>query len=161
MEEVSAAAASIFEHLARSKATGKKTFSAALSGGLTPRLLYQFLSSPPFAKNIPWKRTHLFQVDERCVAPDHPDSNFRLIRETLLDRVGVPEKNFHRMKAEQADLEQAAQDYAGELARVLKPPQGGFPRLDMVLLGMGPDGHTASLFRGRRRSRSGPPGSGQ
>lgn len=146
LDELSRSAASAFEKASCSKAG--KTFSVALSGGLTPRMLYQILGGQPFAKRIAWENIHLFQADERCVAPDHPDSNYRLIRETLLDRAGVPPGNFHRMKAEQADLEKAAEDYADELARVLKPPKGSVPRLDMIFLGMGPDGHTASLFPG-------------
>jgi 6-phosphogluconolactonase len=148
LEEMSWAAACAFEDLSRLKAIENKTFSAALSGGLTPRLLYQILGSLALAGRIQWKNIQLFQVDERCVPPDHPDSNYRMIRESLLDNADIPAENFHRMQAEQADLEQAARDYAYELARVLQPENGDRPRLDMVFLGMGPDGHTASLFPG-------------
>jgi 6-phosphogluconolactonase len=148
LEEMSWAAACAFEDLSRIKGIEGKTFSAALSGGLTPRLLYQILGSPALAARIGWKNTHLFQVDERCVPPDHPDSNYRMIREVLLDHVEIPAGNFHRMQAEQADLDQAARDYASELARILQPLDGDRPRLDIVFLGMGPDGHTASLFPG-------------
>ena len=148
LEEMSWAAACAFEDLSRLKASEGKTFSAALSGGLTPRLLYQILASPAFAGHVHWKNIQLFQVDERCVPPDHPDSNYRMIREALLDHADIPAENFHRMHAEQADLEQAARDYAHELARVLQPLDGDRPRLDLVFLGMGPDGHTASLFPG-------------
>jgi 6-phosphogluconolactonase len=148
LEEMSWAAVCAFEDLSRLKVMEGKTFSAALSGGLTPRLFYQILGSPALAGRIHWKNVHLFQVDERCVPPDHPDSNYRMIREALLDNVDIPAENFHRMQVEQADLEQAARDYAQELARVLQPQDGDRPHLDIVFLGMGPDGHTASLFPG-------------
>jgi len=148
LEEMSWAAACVFEDLSRLKLIEGKSLCAALSGGLTPRLLYQILASPTLAGRISWKNVQLFQVDERCVPPDHPDSNYRMIREALLDHADIPAENFHRMRAEQGDLEQAARDYAHELARALEPPDGDRPRLDLVFLGMGPDGHTASLFPG-------------
>jgi len=148
LEEMSWAAACAFEDQARVKAMEKKTFSAALSGGLTPRLFYQILGSPALAGRIQWKNVQLFQVDERCVPPDHPDSNYRMIREALLDHADIPAANFHPMPVEQSDLEQAAREYAHELSRILQPYDGDTPRLDMVFLGMGPDGHTASLFPG-------------
>jgi 6-phosphogluconolactonase len=148
LEDMSWAAACVFEDLSHLKAIEDKTFSAALSGGLTPRLLYQILASRALLGRIHWKNIHLFQVDERCVPPDHPDSNYRMIREALLDNTDIPAGNFHRMQAERPDLEQAARDYAHELACVLQPQDGNRPRLDVVFLGMGPDGHTASLFPG-------------
>jgi len=148
LEEMSWAAACAFEDVSRLKLIEGRSLCAALSGGLTPRLLYQILASPDLAGRISWKNIQLFQVDERCVPPDHPDSNYRMIRGALLDNADIPAENFHRMQAEQADLEQAARDYAHELARVLGPQNGDRPHLDMVFLGMGPDGHTASLFPG-------------
>jgi 6-phosphogluconolactonase len=148
LEDLSWAAACAFEDLARLKFVAGKTFCAALSGGLTPRLLYQILAGRALLGRIEWKNVQLFQVDERCVPPDHPDSNYRMIREALLDSGEIPPANFHRMQAEEADLEKAARDYAAELARVLEPQDGLRPRLDIVYLGMGPDGHTASLFPG-------------
>ena len=148
LEDMSWAAACAFEDLARLKFVEGKTFCAALSGGLTPRLLYQILAGRALLGRIEWKNVQLFQVDERCVPPDHPDSNYRMIREALLDSGEIPPGNFHRMQAEEADLEKAARDYAAELARVLEPQNGLRPRLDIVFLGMGPDGHTASLFPG-------------
>jgi len=148
LEEMSWAAACAFEDLARLKLIEDKTFCAALSGGLTPRLLYQILAGRTLVGRIEWKNVQLFQVDERCVPPDHPDSNYRMIREALLESGEIPPENFHRMQAERPDLDQAARDYAAELARVLQPQNGLRPRLDIVFLGMGPDGHTASLFPG-------------
>lgn len=148
LEELSWAAATQFEDLARIKAIEKKTFSAALSGGSTPRVLYEILGSPTFAGRIRWPNVHLFQVDERCVPPDHPESNYRMIREALLSRAALPEANFHRLAAERADYDEACGEYAEEMARVIEPRQDGWPRLELVFLGMGPDGHTASLFPG-------------
>jgi 6-phosphogluconolactonase len=148
LEDMSWAAACAFEDLARLKFIEGKTFCAALSGGLTPRLLYRILAGRALVGRIEWKNVQLFQVDERCVPPDHPDSNYRMIREALLESSEIPAENFHRMQAEEADLEKAAREYAGELAIVLEPQDGLRPRLDVVFLGMGPDGHTASLFPG-------------
>jgi len=148
LEEMSWAAACAFEDLARLKLIDGKTFYAALSGGLTPRLMYQILAGRALLGRIEWQSVQLFQVDERCVPPDHPDSNYRMIREALLDNADIPAENFHRMHAEEADLEQVARNYAQELALALEPQNGLRPRLDIVFLGMGPDGHTASLFPG-------------
>jgi len=146
LQEVSRAAAAHFEKLARAKPGKKEAFSCALSGGLTPRLLYQILGSDAFADRIRWENAHLFQVDERCVPADHPDSNYGMIRETLLSRVSIPDSHVHRMRVEMEDRDEACRQYAKELSRALRPKEGELPRLDMVFLGMGPDGHTASLF---------------
>ena len=148
LEDLSQQAASRFEELANRRITEGHIFAAALSGGSTPRQLYQLLASPPFSDRIPWRSVHLFQVDERCVAPDHPDSNYRMVHEALLSKGLVPALNFHRIAAELPDRDAAARQYADELARILKPHASEWPRLDLVFLGMGPDGHTASLFPG-------------
>ena len=148
LEHLSWAAATRFEEQARIKAIEKKPFSVALSGGSTPKLLYELLGSPTFPGRVRWPNVQLFQVDERCVPPDDPQSNYRMIRQALLESSPLPEENFHRMAAERPDREQAAREYAEELARVLHPAPGEWPRLDLVFLGMGPDGHTASLFPG-------------
>jgi 6-phosphogluconolactonase len=148
LEHLSWAAATRFEELARIKAIEKKIFTAALSGGSTPKFLYEIFGRPAFAGRVRWPNVHLFQVDERCVGPDDPASNYRLIRQAMLESSPLPQGNFHRMAAELPDREQAARDYAGDLARVLQPAPGKVPRLELVFLGMGPDGHTASLFPG-------------
>ena len=144
LDDLSGAAARRFEALAREKASRGEIFSAALSGGSTPRRLYQMLADP--ALRIAWDRIHLFQVDERCVPPDDSESNYRMIREALLDRVPIPKANFHRMAAERDDGEEVAREYSAELASVLQPKAGEWPRFDLIFLGMGADGHTASLF---------------
>lgn len=148
LEPLSWAAATQFEQLARVKAIEKTPFSVALSGGSTPKPLYELLGSPTFAGRVRWSNVHLFQVDERSVPPDDPQSNYRMIREALLESAPLPKENFHRMAAERPDREQAARDYAEDMARVLHPAPGEWPRLDMIFLGLGADGHTASLFPG-------------
>lgn len=144
LDDLSVAAARRFEMLARQKVSLGQTFSLALSGGSTPRRLYQMLADPALC--IAWDRVHLFQVDERCVPPDDPESNYRMIRDALLGRVPIPKDNFHRIAAEREDRDEAARDYAAELARILQPKAGEWPRFDLIFLGMGADGHTASLF---------------
>ncbi len=148
LEELSWAALTRFEELIGLEAKEKKRFSVALSGGETPKVLYEILGSEAVSIRIPWHDIHLFQVDERCVRPDHPQSNYRMIREALLSRAPIPDPNFHRMPAEWPDRQRASSHYAEEIRRVLRPKEGELPRLDLVLLGMGADGHTASLFPG-------------
>jgi len=148
LEHLSWAAATRLEELARIKALEKKAFTAALSGGSTPKRLYEILGSPIFAGRLRWQSIHLFQVDERCVPPDHPESNYRMIRETLLETSPLPAANFHRLAGEMPDREEACRQCADVMARVLAPPAGAWPRLELTFLGLGPDGHTASLFPG-------------
>ena len=118
-------------------------FTVALSGGSTPAALYRLLASQPFADDIDWSRWYVFWGDERCVPPDHPDSNFGMARRTLFDHVPIPTSQVHRMVGEDPP-QQAADDYALALANALAPDG----RLDLALLGIGDDGHTASLFPG-------------
>jgi 6-phosphogluconolactonase len=146
LEALSRTAATRFAELARGFASSGRKLSCALSGGSTPRRLYELLAEPGY--QIPWDSVHLFQVDERCVPPDDPESNFRMIREALLEKIQIPPGNFHRIAAERPDRDAVAKDYSEKLAKALKPAPGEFPRLALVLLGMGGDGHTASLFPG-------------
>lgn len=125
-------------------------FTVALSGGSTPRSLYPLLAAGKFARSIDWSRVHLFWGDERCVPPDDPRSNYRMVRESLLDGVSIPPANVHRIHGDE-DPKVAATRYEQELRTFFGstgadgPPRVGF---DLVLLGMGEDGHTASLFPG-------------
>ena len=127
-------------------------FVVALSGGSTPRGLYQLLAAPQFADRVDWPRVQVVWGDERCVPPDHPASNYRMAREALLDRVPIPPANLHRIRGE-GDPAESAAEYERVLRGVLRTPLGpplGPPaaRIDLVLLGLGLDGHTASLFPG-------------
>jgi len=122
----------------------------ALSGGATPRALYRLLADPtaPFRRQIPWSAVHLFWGDERHVPPDHADSNYRMVREALLRSISIPEVNVHRVAAELSDAARAAALYEAELRSFFRAGGGSVPRFDLVLLGLGEDGHTASLFPG-------------
>jgi 6-phosphogluconolactonase len=118
--------------------------TVALAGGSTPRRLYRFLAFG-YAERLPWPAVQLFMGDERYVPPDDPLSNFRMVRETLIDHLPVPPENVHPMDTTYADPSQAAEAYE----RVLREHfAGDWPRFDVVFLGMGTDGHTASLFPG-------------
>jgi 6-phosphogluconolactonase len=146
-EAVSRAAAQEFVRCAGPAIAARGRFAVALSGGSTPRRLYQLLAAEPFRAQVDWSRVDFFWGDERCVPPDHPDSNYRMAREAMLEKLPVPADRVHRMEAERADRDAAARDYEQTLARVLGVPAGGEPpALDLILLGLGPDGHTASLF---------------
>jgi 6-phosphogluconolactonase len=119
-------------------------FSLVLSGGSTPRDLHQRLASPPLVDQVDWARVHIFFGDERCVPPDDERSNFRMAEETLLSKVPIPREQIHRMRGE-LPPSQAADEYEAELRRFFG---NDAPRFDLVLLGMGDNGHTASLFPG-------------
>lgn len=123
-------------------------FAIALAGGNTPRALYQRLAAPPHRGTLDWSRWSVYLGDERAAPADDPDSNYRLARETLLEHVPIPAERVHRMEAERPDLDAAAAAYSTLLEATLPPGPGGAPRLDCVLLGIGTDGHTASLFPG-------------
>lgn len=147
VEAVSEAAAREFVDRAREAVAARGRFTAALSGGSTPRRLYQLLAGPPLGDQVDWGRVEVFWGDERCVPPDDKDSNYRMAREALLDRVPIPPDHVHRMEAERPDRDAAARDYEATLARAFGVAPGGEPpAFDLVLLGLGPDGHTASLF---------------
>lgn len=125
-------------------------FTLVLSGGSTPRRLYALLADPasPFRDAIPWAATNVFWGDERHVPPHDPQSNFRMANEALLSRVPVPRENVHRIEAERTNAADAAARYQEGLERFFALRTGAAPRFDLILLGMGPDGHTASLFPG-------------
>jgi 6-phosphogluconolactonase len=122
-------------------------FGVALSGGSTPKALYSLLASHEYQSRIDWPRVHLFWGDERCVPPDHAESNYRMVQEALLSRISIPAENIHRMAGEKEPA-QAASEYENELRRFFQLSPGQAPRFDLVLLGLGEDGHTASLFPG-------------
>lgn len=146
-----AAAERFVRHAAEAIAASGR-FAVALSGGSTPRGLYALLATGPYVARVNWTRVHIFWCDERCVPPNDPASNYRMARESLLDHVAVPARNVHRIRGED-DPPQAAAAYEQELRRFFVTPEGP-PKhapgscFDLVLLGMGGDGHTASLFPG-------------
>jgi 6-phosphogluconolactonase len=148
LEAISREAATRFQTLASQSIAAAGRYSVALSGGSTPLLLYRLLSEPPFREAIDWARVHLFWGDERFVPPSHPDNNYRAAREALISRVPIPTENVHPIPTEATDPETAAAQYEDTLRRFFAVPEGESPRFDLVLLGLGTDGHTASLFPG-------------
>ena len=137
-------AARLFSDIARDSVTQRGRFLAALSGGGTPLALYRLLALPPFRDDLPWERMHFFWGDERCVPPEDPGSNFRQAYDAWLSQVPLPAENIHRAKGELSPAS-AAEDYARQLSEFAAPGLD-YPRFDLVLLGLGADGHTASLF---------------
>lgn len=138
-------AAGQFAALARKVATEGNPLHVALSGGSTPRRLFQTLAAEPFAGLIPWGGIHFFWADERNVPPGHPDSNYSVARQLLLSQLPVPPANIHRIPTGDGTAIEAAELYQRTL-RELLPIENGLPRLDYVLLGLGANAHTASLF---------------
>ena len=125
-------------------------FTVAMPGGTTPRAAFERIAGLTTAEGLEWEKVHFFWGDERCVPPEHPQSNFRLARESLLDRLEIPAQNIHRMPGE-LEPHTAAQAYESDLRSALsaRVDQGvDLPRIDLILLGLGLDGHTASLFPG-------------
>ena len=138
-------AADFIVELATQAIAERGRFTIALSGGGTPRPIYARLATAGFGERLDWSRTHLFFGDERCVPPEDPRSNYRMVRETLLDQVSLPPDNIHRIQGE-IDPAQAALIYEQELHRLFRT--ASFPAFDLICLGMGDNGHTASLFPG-------------
>jgi len=123
-------------------------FNVALSGGSTPREMYRLLATSEFRMQVDWPRVHIFWGDERAVPPDHAESNYGAARRELLVRVPIPQANVHRMEADDPSIGRAAHNYEAILRSFLELDDRGFPRFHLLLLGMGIDGHTASLFPG-------------
>jgi 6-phosphogluconolactonase len=144
-KELAWAAALRFASLAEQATKERGRFAVALSGGSTPKALFAILAEKPFADALPWQTIHFFWGDERCVPPDHPDSNYHMTHETLLSKVAIPQENIFRIPAEDEDHGRAAAIYAETIRQFFSSEA---PRFDLVFLGMGADGHTASLFPG-------------
>ncbi len=123
-------------------------FTIALAGGSTPKSLYHLLASPAYRTRIEWENVEFFWGDERHVPPDHPESNYRMANEAMLRPLGIPEKHIHRIQGELPKAQEAAEHYEEALRTAFTVTNSVVPRLDLILLGMGPDGHTASLFPG-------------
>ena len=135
------------EELARAAAeyfVARRPETVALSGGSTPKAMFQIIAEQ-FRDQVPWSNMHFFWSDERHVPPDHPDSNYRMTNEAMLSHVTVPPENVHRIHGENPNAAEAASEYEQILRNVTKQ---NLPRLDLILLGLGTDGHTASIFPG-------------
>jgi 6-phosphogluconolactonase len=138
------AAAEEFVRTARAAIGAQGRFTVALSGGSTPKALYSLLATN-YADFV-WNRVFLFFGDERHVPPTDSESNYRMVKESLLTKISIPDGNVFRVPAENPDAAAAAADYEAQIRRFFELKSGEFPRFDLILLGMGPDGHTASLF---------------
>ena len=144
---VGKAAAEEIVALAEKCAANTGSFSIALSGGSTPKLAYSLMATEPLLKRMPWKATKIFFGDERHVKPDSPDSNLRMATEAMLSKVPTPKENVFPISTE-GSVEECADKFDKVLRAQFSNPSFGFPAFDLVLLGIGPDGHTASLFPG-------------
>ncbi|HEY3020997.1 MAG TPA: 6-phosphogluconolactonase [Solirubrobacteraceae bacterium] len=143
-EAAAARAAEAVARLAAEAIDARGVFHVALAGGSTPKRCHEGLAE----QDVDWSRVHIWESDERCVPPDDPESNFRMIRESLLDSIVIPDENVHRAMGERGP-EAAADAYEGELRAVVEPrTQADVPVLDVVMCGLGEDGHTMSLFPG-------------
>lgn len=142
IQESAASIAGLIKKLLIEK--GKCSF--VLAGGSTPEGVYETLASGAYRERIDWSKVHLFWGDERCVLPDHPGSNYRMANEALIDHIAIPQENVHRIPAEKEPAI-AANEYESSL-RKFYGDKADFPTFDIVLLGIGEDGHTASLFPG-------------
>lgn len=153
-EELARAGAEIFCRSAEIAVAQKGRFTVALSGGTTPRPMHRLLAGDPYRSVIPWRHTHIFWVDERMVPADHPDSNFGIARKDLLDHVPLSAANVHPMPTE-FEPDQGAIQYGLQLRAFFKPPPGRHPVFDLISLGLGSDGHVASLFPGQPTAETG------
>jgi 6-phosphogluconolactonase len=146
-ESLARRAAQHFVEMVEETVAARGRARIAISGGSTPKTTFALLgdSNQPYRAHMPWDRLDLFWVDERCVPPDHADSNYRMTREAVLDHVPIPPENIHRMEGE-LDPEVGAARYESELRNSFRLEGAELPSFDLIALGMGPDGHTASLF---------------
>jgi len=138
-------AAHLFAEHCEAAVAERGMFTVALSGGHSPIPLFRLLAGRDWAEHLPWEKIHIYWVDERCVGPEHADSNYGMVRRELLSQVSAT--HYYRMKGEEAP-ERAALIYESMLREHFKLEPGEFPRFDFILLGMGDDGHTGSLFAG-------------
>lgn len=151
VDELHAAAAGHIARSGRRAVTERGRFLLVLTGGSTVRPVYERLAGEPWRSDIAWDAIDVFFTDERCVPPDHPDSNFAMASAALLDRVPIPCERIHRMRGEDPNRERAAITYEHRIRSALDLARDEAPRFDLVLLGLGTDGHVASLFPGDPR----------
>jgi 6-phosphogluconolactonase len=144
-EDVAHAAADRFVDLAAERITARGRFSVALAGGSTPKRAYELLASEDYRSRVLWSKVHIFFGDERCVPPENAESNYRMANQAMFSQLPIPPQNIHRMIGE-GDPATSARLYEDELQSFFEG--ASWPRLDLVFLGMGDDGHSASLFPG-------------
>ncbi len=147
LEAISHQAASFFVNASRSSIAAKNRFAVAISGGSTPRRLYTLLRAESYRDQVDWQHVHFFWADERCVPKEDEESNFKTAFDMLLSKVSISDGNIHRIRGEE-DPDKAAGDYEEEIKMFFGI--SGFPMFDLIILGMGEDGHTASLFPGSK-----------
>ena len=144
-------AAQVFVQAAAAAVRAKGSFNVSLAGGSTPKALYSLLvNDPTLRSELPWDKIHLFFGDERHVPPDHPDSNFRMAAEAMISKSPLKPAQVTRIKAEYPDAERAALEYEKALREYFKLKDAEYPRFDLLLVGMGNEGHTLSLFPGTK-----------
>ena len=146
--ELASVAAGEFERLAKEAIEKKGSFNVALSGGSTPKAMFDLLRGDRYKDTIPWSKIHLFWGDERHVPPDDEDSNYRMTKEHLFSSIPILPENIHRVEAEKPNAKEVAANYERELRQHFNLSENEIPQFDLVFLGMGDDGHTASLFPG-------------
>lgn len=139
-------AAEKFVEIAKDSIAKRNQFTVALSGGSTPKKLYAMLAEEPFRSQIEWDKIQFFFGDERMVLPDDEQSNFRMANESLFSKVEIPQENIHRFQTEKVEPKLIAEEMENEIQTVFQLQESEFPRFDLIFLGMGDDGHTASLF---------------
>lgn len=147
-EEIFHRSADLFVQLAQESIAANGRFSVALSGGSTPKGMFELLASDVYRERIDWQNIHMFWGDERSVPPTDAQSNYRMANEAMISKIAIPAANVYRMQAEAADIEAAARAYEDSLKSYFNLADGAQPNFDLILLGMGDDGHTASLFPG-------------
>ena len=146
LESLSRAAAERWAALARHSIAMSGQFHVALTGGATPQRMYEYLAQPEYRDRVAWRHVHIYFGDERHVPPEHPDSNFRMANEALLAHVPIPPLQIHHIQGEVADATLVAETYAKLLDMHAPKSAEGRVQFDLILLGVGPDGHIASLF---------------
>lgn len=146
MESLANKSLEFFISSARQAVEKKGAFYVAVSGGYTPKRFFELLGEAPEVKSLLWEKIHLFWVDERCVSPDSQWSNYKLAADTFLTKVGIPEENVHRIPTEYEDFKLASRHYEETIRKVFGLKQNQIPEFDLIMLGMGTEGHTASLF---------------
>ena len=146
IDELDEFAANEFVRIGKESIAARGQFTVALSGGSTPKKLNALLASDKFRSKIEWRKIHFFFGDERFVAPASDESNFRMANETLFSKLEIPKENIHRFLTESGDAKSVAEKMENEIKAFFNLEKNEFPRFDLIFLGMGDDGHTASLF---------------